>query len=96
MDITRYHVFLAGVVVVLLGVELRMVDSFVLTQKATKFLAEQTGHPVIVASNTLESLAGAEPQLPPKALRPPEWVSWLLLSVGAVLVLQSGGMPKPG
>ncbi len=96
MDITRYHVFLAGVVLLLLGFELRMVDAFVLTPKATKFLAQQTGHPVAVASATLESMGAGEPKLSGKAFKPPEWVSWFLLSLGSVFVLQSCAMPKPG
>jgi hypothetical protein len=95
MDITRYHLFLVGVVLALLGFELRMVDSFVLTPKATKFLAEQTGHPAAVASATLESVAGAEAQLPSKVFRPPEWTSWFLISLGSVLILQSCAMTKP-
>lgn len=95
MDITRYQVFLVGVVLVLLGLELRYVDAFILTPKATKFLAEQADHPVVIASATLQSVGAAEPQLPPKAIRPPEWASWFLLSFGAVLVLQSCAMPKP-
>ena len=95
MDITRYHVFLLGVVLLLLGGELRLVDSFVLTPKATKFLAEQTDHPAAIASTALSTVAGTEPQLPSKTLRPPEWVSWFLLSLGSVFVLQSWAMVKP-
>jgi hypothetical protein len=95
MDITRYHVFLVGTVLVLLGVELRLIDSFVLTPKATRFLAEQTGNPVAVASNTVGSLTGAEGPLPSKVIRPPEWMGWFLISVGSVLILQSCAMAKP-
>lgn len=95
MDITRYHVFLVGVVLLLLGYELRLVDSFVLTPQATKFLAEQTGHPVAVASTTVLAVAGTEPKLPSKVVRPPEWASWFLLSLGSVFVLQSWAMVKP-
>jgi hypothetical protein len=95
MDITRYHVFLVGVVLLLLGFELRLVDSFVLTPKATQFLAEQTGHPAAVASTTLLAVTGTEPQLPTKVIRPPEWMSWFLLSLGSVFVLQSWAMVKP-
>jgi len=95
MDITRYHVFLVGTVMLFLGLELRSVDSFVLTPKATKFLAEQTGHPVTVVNNAVESVAGVEPQLPSKVFCPPEWSSWFLLSLGSVFVLQSWAMVKP-
>jgi hypothetical protein len=95
VDITRYHVFLVGVVLLLLGGELRLIDSVVLTPKATRFLAEQAGHPAVVASTTLLTVAGTEPQLPSKVIRPPEWVSWFLLSLGSVFVLQSWAMAKP-
>lgn len=94
MDITRYHVFLVGVVLVLLGLELRFVDSFVLTPKATRFFAEQMGFPIIVASNAVGSLTGVQPDLPSKVLHPPEWLSWFLLSLGFVLVLQSWTIAK--
>ncbi len=95
MDITRYHVFLVGTVVVLLGIELRMVDSVVLTPKATKFLAEQTGNPAATASEVIGSVAGGEAALPSKVFRPPEWLSWFLVSLGSVLILQSCAMVKP-
>ena len=95
MDITRYHIFLVGTVVVLLGIELRFVDSVVLTPKATKFLAEQMGHPAAAASDAIGSLSGGEATLPSKVLRPPEWLSWFLVSVGSVLILQSCAMVKP-
>ncbi len=95
MDITRYHILLIGLVLLFLGTELRYVESFVLTPGATKFLAEQTGHPAAVASNTVLAVTGTEPKLPPKVISPPEWCSWFLLSLGFVFVLQSLVMAKP-
>lgn len=96
MEINRNQVFIAGVVLVLLGIEFRMMDSFVLTPRATKLLAEQTNHPVAAATNTLDSLTGAETRLPAKVLQPQEWVGWLMISVGSVLILHSMTMSKPG
>jgi hypothetical protein len=95
MDITRYHVFLVGTVVVLLGIELRFVDSVVLTPKATRFLAEQTGNPAAAAADAIGSLPGGEAALPSKVLHPPEWLSWFFVSLGSVLILQSCAMVKP-
>ncbi|MCR4415257.1 MAG: hypothetical protein NUV77_22775 [Thermoguttaceae bacterium] len=95
MEINRNQVFIAGVVLVLLGIEFRMIDSFVLNPRVTKLLAEQTKHPVATASSTMESLVGAEPRLPPKTVKPQEWIGWLLVSVGSVLILHSMTMPKP-
>jgi len=95
MDITRYHIFLVGMVLIFLGAELYYVDSFVLTPAATKYLAEQTGHPAAVASNAVLAVTGTEPKLPPKVIRPPDWCKWFLFSLGTVFVLQSLAMVKP-
>ncbi len=41
--------------------------------------------------------AAANPtNVPGKILRPPEWIGYAFLSVGAVLFLQSLTMKKPG
>ena len=39
MEFNRNHYFLAGLVVLLLGIQVRMVDSFVLSSESTRFLA---------------------------------------------------------
>lgn len=96
MDINRNQVFVAGLILLCLGLEFRLTDSFVLTSKVTKMLAEQTKHPVAAASNTMGSIFGGEATLPPQSLRPPEWIGWALLSAGSVLILHCLTMAKPG
>ncbi len=96
MDINRYQCFLIGLVVLYIGVEFRMVDSIVLTPEFTKILAERTGHPMASAGETMGNLLGQPGKLPPKTLRPPEWLGWSLLSFGSVLILHSMAMKKPG
>ncbi len=98
MTLTRDHFFFLGVLLILLGVEFRMVESFVLNEKASKVVIERFG-------NRLQSAAAARPDLPlpfaqeKRPLRytwtPPEWLGWALLSIGSVLVLHSLAMPKP-
>jgi hypothetical protein len=95
-DINRNQWFMIGLVVLFIGIQFRMVDSFVLTPEFTKALAERTGHPVAAASNTMEAMLGRETQIPPKTVRPPEWVGWSLLSIGSVLILHCMAMKKPG
>ncbi len=95
MDINRNQFFLAGVVLLLLGLQFRMVESAVLTPRFTRFLAERAGHPAVAASDTAGSLIGAGVNLPPKTVIPPDWLGWSLLSIGAVLVLHSLAMKKP-
>ena len=97
MEINRNQYFLAGLVVLFLGLQLRLVDSYVLTEKATHFLAERTGHKgastAIATRNFLLPAAG-----PPvrKELQPPDWLGYALISVGSVLILHSLSMKRPG
>jgi len=96
MEFNRNQYFLAGLVLLFLGIELRMVDSVVLTSEFTKFLGTRSEHPVVAATNTVDALMGTDIKLPPKTIRPPEWLGWALASIGSVLVLHSLAMNKPG
>jgi hypothetical protein len=96
MEINRNQYFLAGLVLILLGIEFHMVDTIVLTPECTRLLGEGNNHPVVAASNLLGPLVGAENQIAPKTFHLPESLSWGLLSAGAVLVLHSLAMKKPG
>jgi hypothetical protein len=90
MEFNRNHYFLVGIVVLLLGIQLRIVDSFVLNESSTRFIAAQTGS------------GGGKPMLamvsatPHKVVRPPEWLGWSLMSIGSVLILHSLAMKGPG
>lgn len=98
MELNRNQYFFAGVLLVLLGVQLRMVGSYVLTAETTRLLANKGQ---VAASSTPPPLAfgsaASAPALPTtrKVIRPPEWLGWCLVSVGAVLVLHSLSMKKP-
>lgn len=99
MELNRNHYFLIGIVFILLGVQLRMVDSYVLNAPATKFVAEKFGSPDQQAASaaipTLETAAsGSSASL--RTVKPPIWMGWAAISIGAVLVLHSLAMPRPG
>jgi len=94
MELNRNQWFLAGLVVLLVGLQFRMVDSFVLTPELTEFLADHASGPVAAASQTIGAFMTAEP-LASKTVRPPDWVGWAFLSVGAVLVLHALSMKRP-
>jgi hypothetical protein len=95
MDLNRNHIFCAGLVFLLLGVEFFYVDALVLTPEATRILAEHTKHPMVQASNVADAAVGGKTQLPPHRLQIPEWLGWCFMSIGGVLVLHSLAMPKP-
>lgn len=94
MELNRNQYFFLGIVVLLLGVQVRNVSAYVLTEDATQFLAERTGSSTSTA--TLASLSGELGAGPRKVLQPPEWLGWCLMSVGAVLILHSLAMKGPG
>jgi hypothetical protein len=96
MDINRNQYFLAGLVLIFLGIQFQRIDTLVLTPECTRLLGEGNNHPAVAASNLLSPLVGTESQIAPKTIRPPEALSWGLLSAGAVLVLHSLAMKKPG
>lgn len=93
MELNRNQYFFLGVVVLLMGVQLRMVSSYVLTAEATRFLAERTQSGSDGALVSMASDLGAGAQ---KVIEPPEWLGWCLMSVGAVLILHSLAMKRPG
>jgi len=95
MEINRNQWFLAGLVLVFLGLQFRLVDSFVLTPEVTQFLAKRTGHPVAAVNSSLQFFAPAVKPVIKKTVQAPEWLGWALLSLGGVLVLHSLGMRKP-
>ena len=96
MDISRNQYFFAGLACLLLGFQFRMVDTFDLTPEFTQFLAERTGHPLASVSAATQTLTQSESPPVKKTIKPPEWVGWSLISLGAVLILHSWGMKKPG
>src|SRR5262249_9622142 len=93
MDLNRNQFFFLGMLVLLIGIQVRYVSAYVLNPQATKFIAERTGTSTTTSSmfTTFGDITGAR-----KTVTPPEWLSWCLISVGAVLCLHSLAMPKPG
>ena len=96
MDINRNQWFMAGLVMLLLGIQFRVAESFVLTPDCTQLLAQGTGNSTAVADTTSSLLAPFQnAPILKKTVTPPDWVGWVLLSVGLVLCLQSLAMKKP-
>ena len=85
-----HRIFAIGIVLLLLGLQLRAVDSFVLTSKATRFLhekAQQSGFRSAADPYNFDSLLLTAGPIAKKTLHPPRWLGWALISVGAVLTL---------
>jgi hypothetical protein len=93
MEINRNQIFLVGTVLLFLGIEFRMTDSFVLNAKVARLLADQPNRPVAAAK--LGVMVRIKPPAPPRVILVPEGLGWLCLSVGSVFVLQGLTKAKP-
>ncbi len=108
MDINRNQFFMLGLVILAVGLQLRMVNSYLLTPEATKFLAEQwpaeeeeeEEKPVTEATPEMivQASAAGLPQVKPqqKTIAPPQWLGWALVSIGSVLILHALALRAPG
>lgn len=91
MEFNRNHYFMAGILLLFLGIQFRMVESVVLNDRVGHFLDEHSSE----GGETTPILAAIGPR-PPHKFHPPTWLGWALLSSGSVLVLHSMAMKKPG
>jgi hypothetical protein len=71
MDLNRNQFFFIGLMILMLGIQVRYVSAYTLNPEATKFLAERTGQSTS-GTNAFFALAGASG--PRKVLEPPEWL----------------------
>jgi hypothetical protein len=90
--IHRNQYFMVGIILLLVGLQFRMVDSYVLNEKATKFLAERTAGR---NSSTTTLLAVAPSKLTNKVIRPPLWIGLCMMAVGSVLTLHALALKGP-
>lgn len=91
MRLKRHHLLLAGLLMFLVGVQFRLVDSFTLSERSSHFVTAQLG-----------GNGGPQPQtlwqnMPSrKVVRPPRWLGLALMSLGSVLTLKSLSMRSAG
>ncbi len=95
MEFNRNQYFFLGAIILFLGLQVRMVSEYVLNEDATRFLAERTQSSASSPEAALVSFSSGAGLIPNKVIRPPEWLGWCLISVGAVLMLHSLAMPRP-
>ena len=92
MEFNRNHYFMAGIVLLLLGIQLRMIDAFVLNESTSRFIAQRAAGSASAAVSILPSIGPA----PRRTVKPPDWLGWALMSVGSVLILHALAMKGPG
>jgi hypothetical protein len=95
LEINRNQYFLIGLVVLFLGIQLRMVESYVLNEKTSTFVSQRLALVASSESSDGAFLPAAGPT-PLRTIKPPVWLGYAFISVAAVLILHSLAMKKPG
>ena len=87
-----HRLFMIGLIVAMLGIQLRVVDHFILNERVSALVERHA--PSQSAARDAEILVSYSPYDEPlqavparRTVRPPEWLGWSLLSVGVVLIL---------
>jgi hypothetical protein len=93
VELNRNHYFMAGVVLLLLGIQLRLVDSYVLNEQTTRVLTPQSSNSAVA---TIRPLLQSVSLAQHKVIKPPESLGWALMSIGSVLILHALAMKSPG
>ncbi|MDX1961645.1 MAG: hypothetical protein SFX18_00745 [Pirellulales bacterium] len=93
MDFNRNQLFMIGLLLLLVGLQFRAVESFTLNEPTTRFIAARMEDS---ANRPVESLVlNSGASIPRREVRPPIWLGYSLISIGSVLVLHSIMLPKP-
>ena len=95
VEINRNQYFMVGLVLLFLGIQFRAVDTFVLNEQSTQFMTKRFGTPAQKTISAPFLMVGAPHVGPRKVVRPPDWIGWALISIGAVLILHSLAMKRP-
>jgi hypothetical protein len=81
----RHHLLLAGVLLFLVGMKFRVVESFTLNERSSRFVAAQLGDSV--ARQAIWQNVPIR-----KVVEPPRWLGLALMSTGAVLTVKGLSM----
>ena len=94
MDIDRNRYFMFGVILFLLGLQFRLVDSFVLNESSTRALHKFAQSSKIADSSNVATNLYMDVGSPRKNIKPPNWVGFVLLTVGGVMSLHAMVLPR--
>ncbi len=81
--------FKIGLLILLVGLELRYVETFVLNTAASRFVREKFDSPPAKVAVFVERFFPTTSSFQQQTFEPPKWIGLALISVGAVLILHS-------
>ena len=94
MSMYRNRYFLAGVLLILVGIQFRMVDSFVLNDSATRVLAKVTKSGAVADNSSISSFMIAASPSQMKRVELPRWLGLAMIAVGSMVACHAIAIPK--
>lgn len=94
MSMYRNRYFLLGILLILLGIQFRMVDSFVLNERATRALARVTKSGPVAENVSMTSFMMFVHPKPMKRVQPPRWLGLAMIAMGSVVSLHAMAIPR--
>ena len=94
MEMARNRVFLIGILLILLGIQFRMVQSFVLNEPTTRALAKVTRSAPVASNDFMSTMLMQVYPNPTKTVAPPRWLGLAMIAFGTVVALHAFAMPK--
>ena len=94
MSFYRNRYFLSGILLILLGLQFRRVESFVLNERSTRFVARMTNTPLVDNTTTLGSIFEPVTPVPRKRVTPPRWLGLSMIAIGCVITCHSFVIPR--
>lgn len=95
MDFDRNRYFTIGILLLLLGIQFRMVHSVVLNETGTRALAKIAKDTQLASQDLGTTLYMNYSPKPRKTIEPPRWLGLLLLTAGGVVCLHALSLPAP-
>ena len=95
MEFNRNRYFMFGILLLLLGIQFRMVQSFVLNETGTRALARITKDTQLASQDLTTNLYLRAAPSPRATIRTPHWLGWILLTAGGIIALHAMILPKP-
>lgn len=88
---SRERLLIIGIVILLLGIQFRRVETFVFNKPASAFIEKKITSKLrkdsVTSYTAYSDWSGTDVAM--KSVEPPVWIGWSLVSVGAVMVLTS-------
>ncbi len=94
MDWDRNRYFALGIILFLIGIQFRMVDSFVLNESSTRALHRFAKQSQMASPRGMTDMYMSVALSPKKTIKPPNWLGWVLLTSGAVIGLHALAIPR--